>query len=156
MSEEERKKRADLLWADFKKDTGFKPKAKISTTSTGINSNDTILASDNKIDEEKCGEKQQEKLKVTQIFEFAGEEIKVEKEIPVDKIKEGCSAREDKKIAGGRKSGGGLSSVLKQIGKKTKVTTLEKSKMDWDKFKKDENIEEELQTYNKGKNGCVI
>jgi hypothetical protein len=52
-------------------------------------------------------------------------------------------------------SGGlkGLSSVLGQLGKKSKLGTLEKSKLDWDRYKKDEGIEEELQKYNKGRDG---
>lgn len=50
---------------------------------------------------------------------------------------------------------GGISSVLGQIGKKAKISTLEKSKLDWDNFKKQENIEEELNTYNKGKDGYL-
>lgn len=54
-----------------------------------------------------------------------------------------------------KKPGGlsGIGGVLSQLGKKQKISTLEKSKLDWDRFKKDENIEEELQTYNKGKDG---
>lgn len=49
----------------------------------------------------------------------------------------------------------GISSVLGQIGKKTKISTLEKSKLDWDNYKKQENIEEELNTHNKGKDGYL-
>lgn len=50
---------------------------------------------------------------------------------------------------------GGLSSVLGQIGKKSKLSVLEKSKLDWNNFKKEEGIEEDLKTYNKGKNGYL-
>lgn len=50
---------------------------------------------------------------------------------------------------------GGISSVLGQIGKKAKISTLEKSKLDWDNYKKQENIEEELNTHNKGKDGYL-
>lgn len=53
-----------------------------------------------------------------------------------------------------RKSGG-LGSVLSQIGKKQKLSTLEKSKLDWNRFKKDENIEDELKSHNMGKNGYL-
>jgi len=56
---------------------------------------------------------------------------------------------------GGRGGLRGLSSVLGQLGKKSKLGTLEKSKLDWDRYKKDEGIEEELQTYNKGRDGWV-
>lgn len=54
---------------------------------------------------------------------------------------------------GGRGGLRGLSSVLGQLGKKSKLGTLEKSKLDWDRYKKDEGIEEELQKYNKGRDG---
>jgi hypothetical protein len=47
----------------------------------------------------------------------------------------------------------GLSSVLGQLGKKSKLGTLEKSKLDWDRYKKDEGIEEELKKHNKGRAG---
>lgn len=56
----------------------------------------------------------------------------------------------------GRGRGGGLSSVLGQLGKKNKLSTLEKSKLDWDSFKKDEGISDDLQTFNKGKDGYVF
>lgn len=54
-----------------------------------------------------------------------------------------------------KKSHGGLASVLSQIGKKDKLTVLEKSKKDWDGYKEKEGIAEELVTYNKGKDGFV-
>lgn len=50
---------------------------------------------------------------------------------------------------------GGITSVLGQIGKKAKISTLEKSKLDWDSYKKQENIEEEISTHNKGKDGYL-
>lgn len=55
-----------------------------------------------------------------------------------------------------KKSPGGLASVLSQIGKKDKLTVLEKSKKDWDGYKEKEGIAEELVTYNKGKDGFVF
>lgn len=54
------------------------------------------------------------------------------------------------------KKSGGLTSILSQIGKKDKLTVLEKSKQDWDGYKKKEGIAEELVTYNKGKDGFVL
>lgn len=51
---------------------------------------------------------------------------------------------------------GGLANVLSQIGKKSKLTILEKSKQDWDGYKKEEGIVEELITHNKGKDGFVF
>jgi len=54
------------------------------------------------------------------------------------------------------KPSGGLANILSQIGKKSKLTVLEKSKLDWDGYKKKEGIVEELVTYNKGKDGLVF
>lgn len=54
------------------------------------------------------------------------------------------------------KTSGGLGNILSQIGKKSKLTVLEKSKQDWDGYKKKEGIVEELVTYNKGKDGLVF
>lgn len=39
--------------------------------------------------------------------------------------------------------------------KKFKLSTLEKSKLDWDQFKNDEGISEELKTFNQGKQGFL-
>lgn len=50
-----------------------------------------------------------------------------------------------------RVSSGGLASILGQMGKQPKLSTLEKSKLDWDEFKKSENLEDELNKYSKGK-----
>ena len=49
---------------------------------------------------------------------------------------------------------GGLGSIMGVIsGKKPKMGTLEKSKMDWNKYVSEEGIKEELETHNKGKEG---
>lgn len=113
----------------------------------------------------------QEKVKITKIFEFAGEEVKIEKEVPVDsaearlslsaadnstKSAESTSPASRGRGRGGIRRGlGGISSVLGQIGKKAKISTLEKSKLDWDNFKKQENLEEELTTHNRGRDGYL-
>lgn len=55
-----------------------------------------------------------------------------------------------------KKQPGGLASVLSQLGKEKKLTILEKSKQDWDGYKKKEGIVEELITHNKGKDGFVF
>lgn len=52
---------------------------------------------------------------------------------------------------------GGLADLASRLGagKKLKLTTLEKSKKDWDTFKKAEGIEEDLKTFNQGKMGFL-
>ncbi|XP_034940480.1 craniofacial development protein 1 [Chelonus insularis] len=162
LTEEEEKKRADSLWADFMKDTGstFKPKPQNSTNiSSGQQENSSLKRS-----------KTEEKVKITKVFEFAGEEVRIEKQVAADsaearlvlnssgdKSADRSAPLDDKKNKPARRGGGlgGISSVLGQIGKKTKISTLEKSKLDWDNFKKEENIDEEINTYNRGKDGYL-
>nr|CAD7419945.1 unnamed protein product [Timema poppensis] len=57
----------------------------------------------------------------------------------------------------GRGDGGlkGLSSVLGQLGRKPKLGTLEKSKLDWENFKSKEGLQDEIHTFNKGKDGYL-
>lgn len=112
-------------------------------------------------------------MKITKVFEFAGEEVKVEQEVSADSAEArlSLSSAENSEKTGnsaspaGRGSGrgkgfkraglGGISSVLGQLGKKAKISTLEKSKLDWDSYKKEENLEEEISTHNKGKDGYL-
>ncbi|XP_033212758.1 craniofacial development protein 1 [Belonocnema kinseyi] len=164
LSEEEEKKRADSLWADFMKDTGVvsKPKSENSTSTKSSEKSDSLVARP----------KVEEKIKITKIFEFAGEKVKVEKEVSADSAEARLSATtenlrknvdvspvdEKKEVKGvrSRKVGlGGISSIIGQLGKKSKISTLEKSKLDWDNFKKEEKIEEEISTHNKGKDGYL-
>lgn len=52
------------------------------------------------------------------------------------------------------KRSSGMSSLLGKIGaKKQKMSTLEKSKLDWESFKEEEGIGEELAIHNRGKEG---
>lgn len=114
--------------------------------------------------------KVEEKVKITKIFEFAGEEVKVEQHVPADSAEarlvlsstekslnqpelKSDSRKVVKKTRGGGL--GGISSVLGQIGKKAKISTLEKSKLDWDNFKKEENLDEEITNFNRGKDGYL-
>lgn len=154
---EEEKKKADSLWADFLKDTDTKPKSinKEKVVETKIKNIPSSTVSVDKKIEKPVEEK---KVKVTKIFEFAGEEVRVEKEVPVNSLEAKLSTGSGGiatrgRSPRGRGGGSGLTSVLSQIGKKQKISTLEKTKLDWDKFKKEENIEEELQSFNKGKHG---
>nr|XP_034189712.1 craniofacial development protein 1 isoform X1 [Osmia lignaria]XP_034189722.1 craniofacial development protein 1 isoform X1 [Osmia lignaria]XP_034189732.1 craniofacial development protein 1 isoform X1 [Osmia lignaria] len=162
-TEEEEKKRADSLWADFMKDTGVGSKSKPQDTINKPKEKSPPLEKP----------KVEEKVKITKVFEFAGEEVKVEKEVPIDSAEARLtlSSAENSEKSGntaspaGKGSGrgkgfkraglGGISSVLTQIGKKAKISTLEKSKLDWDNYKKEENLEEEITTHNKGKDGYL-
>ncbi|XP_011304183.1 craniofacial development protein 1 [Fopius arisanus] len=158
LTEEEEKKRADTLWADFMKDTGTISKPKAQDSANGTSANPPIRP------------KPEEKVKITKVFEFAGEEVKIEKEVSANSAEARLSLLSSDKSpkipeviprpsgrgGGGRRGGlGGISSVLGQIGRKTKISTLEKSKLDWDNFKKQENLDEEITTHNRGRDGFL-
>ena len=48
-----------------------------------------------------------------------------------------------------------MSSLLGKIGAKKQMSTLEKSKLDWESFKEEEGIGEELAIHNRGKEGYI-
>lgn len=100
------------------------------------------------------------KVSITKTYDFAGEAVIVTKTVDKDSLEAKHIKKEETKKAEpkqsvmpvgcvGVKRSGGLSSVLGQIGKKAKLSTLEKSKLDWDVFKEQEGIQEELQNFNK-------
>lgn len=192
-SEEEDKSRSDALWADFLSDvkpknseptTKSKTQASrsitkvngISTTSTsnGLNgSKQQAVKSEEKCtsNEKPTETKKPHKVTMIEILDFAGEEVRVEKVVNADSVKEnketvkrpvaGTSALRaglpvglQRPMAAGS-TDRGLGSILNQIGKKKKISVLEKSQLDWKSFKQNEGIEEQLQTFNKGKDGYL-
>ncbi|XP_026684591.1 craniofacial development protein 1 [Diaphorina citri] len=83
---------------------------------------------------------------VTQVCTFAGEQVKVEKQVPVSIVNSRGRGR------GGR---GGMAGILGALGKQPKLSILEKSKLDWTQYKQSEGLEEQLSTFNKGKDGYL-
>ncbi|ELU03236.1 hypothetical protein CAPTEDRAFT_227027 [Capitella teleta] len=164
----EEKKKADSLWADFMKDAGpsNKPKPKIGTGLGSLSSAVQKSAPAKAINEVKAIPPPQvaKKVTITQEFDFAGETVKVTKEVDANS-KEAASAAavkvsDDSSSSGSSGTGvkrpaGGLGSLLGKIGKKPKIGTLEKSKLDWESFKSKEGISEELQIHNRGKSGYL-
>ncbi|XP_052652179.1 craniofacial development protein 1 isoform X1 [Harpia harpyja] len=190
--EEEEKKKEDALWASFLSDVGRKPKVVAATQ----------VMQTKKGEEEKSGNKLQEKPKesekpkdsgkvtITKVFDFAGEEVRVTKEVDstskeaksflkqqekwqlaapaslptVSGVRPVCSTAVQwleaptHGIVGGCRvrRPSGMSSLLGKIGsKKQKMSTLEKSKLDWENFKEEEGIVEELAIHNRGKDGYI-
>ncbi|KAE8747791.1 hypothetical protein FOCC_FOCC005403 [Frankliniella occidentalis] len=157
---EQEKKKADSLWADFMKDVGGPVSKKTSAPSTSKTVNTSTAALTSQVSKPVATEKEnkvEKKVTITQIFEFAGEEVKVTKEVPVDSPEARLSQPNTSgpSRGGGARRGGGLSAVLSQIGKKSKISTLEKSKLDWERYKSDEGLNEEIQTHNRGKDGFL-
>lgn len=177
----------EALWASFLGNAGqtaLKAQAsstkssKVSTFSSSSSSSSSANGSSTKkqiIDkaEAKTPTVNVEKKRiVTEIFEFAGEKVEVQKEVKICEEKP-TPSKDAKSIesnkcpvksaavtlpALNRRSGGGgggLSSVLGQLGKKNKLSVLEKTKLDWNGFKRTEGIDEELQTHNKGRDGYL-
>ncbi|KAM6118191.1 craniofacial development protein 1 [Pterocles gutturalis] len=166
--EEEEKKKEDALWASFLSDVGQKPRAVAATQVTQAK----------KAEEEKSGKKLQEKPKesekpkdsgkvtITKVFDFAGEEVRVTKEVDSTSKEAKSFLKQQEKwqsaapaslpTVSGVKRPSGMSSLLGKIGsKKQKMSTLEKSKLDWENFKEEEGIVEELAIHNRGKDGYI-
>jgi len=161
--EEEDKSRADALWADFLSGTDPLPMKKAETKN--VSTVETKVRDDTPPPEPK---KETTKRLVTEIFDFAGEKVEVTKEVK-EPVPSTNNEQSDIKSSGpsnggiGRRPpfsgikrpGGGIGSVLGQIAKKNKISVLDKSKLDWDSFKRNEGIDEQLQTFNKGKDGYL-
>lgn len=87
------------------------------------------------------------KVEITEVRDFAGQEIEVKKLVDADSKE----ASEKAKASGGASSA--IDNILEQIKKKPKLSVLDKTKKDWGEFK-DENkgMEEELDAYKKSGN----
>lgn len=171
-AEAARKKKEDELWASFLNDVG--PKSKVSPSPQVKKREETEETSSNKllVKAEKLEKpKETEKVKITKVFDFAGEEVRVTKEVDAtskeaksffkqnDQEKPQAnvpSALPSLPAGSGLKRSSGMSSLLGKIGaKKQKMSTLEKSKLDWESFKEEEGIGEELAIHNRGKEGYI-
>ncbi|XP_074055743.1 craniofacial development protein 1 [Macrotis lagotis] len=172
-SEEEKKRQDDALWASFLSDVGPKskvcpPKSQTKTEGEGQEKRlDKFLGMAK--DSEKPRER--EKVKITKVFDFAGEEVRVTKEVDVASKEAKSFFKQNEKeqpqpgvpstpsalpTSSGLKRPSGMSSLLGKIGaKKQKMSTLEKSKLDWESFKEEEGIGEELALHNRGKEGYI-
>ncbi|XP_072291708.1 craniofacial development protein 1 [Eucyclogobius newberryi] len=174
--EARQKKKSDDLWASFLCDVGSRPKQ-----STAATDSDTKLTGDTQSSTVKTASPKTEtkpaepaKVTITKVFDFAGEEVRVNKEVAADsreardflKSQEKQEEEEEEESASespssatascGTKRSAGLSGILGRIGgKKQKMSTLEKSKMDWDAFKSEEGISDELAIHNRGREGYV-
>lgn len=146
LTAEEEKRRSDQLWADFLSDVDPPPaKAEVTRKSPTPKISKPKSSEESKTAEER--QKEQKLPIVEEIFNFAGEEVKV----PVKNAQK--PAKRPAVPAVGRSSG--VSSILGSLGKKPKISTLEKTKLDWNRFKESEGINEELERFNKGKDGYL-
>ncbi|EDS35849.1 cp27 [Culex quinquefasciatus] len=101
---------------------------------------------------------------VTKIFEFAGETVEVTEPAPAAEATSSKARIEtrnfgstfvERRVGPNQHLEAGLGAVLGQLGKKNKLSVLEKTQLDWKSFKRNEGIEEELQTHNRGRDGYL-
>ncbi|XP_070687460.1 craniofacial development protein 1 [Pempheris klunzingeri] len=174
--EARQKKKSDDLWESFLSDVGSRPKdsAAASQSHSSQKDDSSVLAVASLSTETKASEPA--KVTITKVFDFAGEEVRVDKEVAADSreaksyLKSQNTKQEeenkDEKTSPSdslpslpgpsAKRPAGVASILGRIGgKKQKMSTLEKSKMDWDAFKSEEGITEELAIHNRGREGYV-
>uniref|UniRef100_F6YEJ8 Craniofacial development protein 1 n=1 Tax=Monodelphis domestica TaxID=13616 RepID=F6YEJ8_MONDO len=172
-SEEEKKRQDDALWASFLSDVGPKtqvrpPRSQVKTEGEGQERNSDKFHVTAKEPEQPS---KSEKVKITRVFDFAGEEVRVTKEVDVASKEAKSFFKQNEKekpqtsvptapsalpTGSGLKRPSGMSNLLGKIGaKKQKLSTLEKSKLDWESFKEEEGIGEELAIHNRGKEGYI-
>ncbi|XP_040266204.1 craniofacial development protein 1 isoform X2 [Bufo bufo] len=171
--EEAKKKREEELWSSFLSDVGKPPKNQptvpVAQNNQEVEAKKKDVTQSSKEDSER--ENSSKKLTITKVFDFAGEEVRVTKEVD-------CSSREAKEFikqqekgqleqslppsrtvaaaSSGVKRPAGIGSILGTLGsKKQKMSTLEKSKLDWESFKDQEGIVDELAHHNRGKDGYI-
>ncbi|XP_009993205.1 PREDICTED: craniofacial development protein 1, partial [Chaetura pelagica] len=166
--EDEEKKKEDALWASFLSDVGQKPKAGATTQVAQAKKAEEKKSENNLQEKPKESEKPKDsgKVTITKVFDFAGEEVRVTKEVDsTSKEAKSFLKQQEKRqsaasaslpTVSGVKRPSGMSSLLGKISsKKQKMSTLEKSKLDWESFKEEEGIVEELAIHNRGKDGYI-
>uniref|UniRef100_A0A803JTF9 Craniofacial development protein 1 n=1 Tax=Xenopus tropicalis TaxID=8364 RepID=A0A803JTF9_XENTR len=166
---EAKKKREDDLWSSFLSDVGQKPKQPPLPSSSVNNQTPVEKPKVPLPDKETEKQKETSKMTITTVYDFAGEEVRVTKEVDSSSKEAKAFQKQQEKSQqepspisskssvledSGLKRPGGMSSILGKLGsKKQKISTLEKSKLDWESFKEKEGISEELAIHNRGKDG---
>lgn len=74
------------------------------------------------------------RIVVKQRYEFAGEKIEIESEIN----------EKEAALLQAKKSASGLGGILDQLKGKNKISTLQKTKLDWNQFTTEEGLEDEF------------
>jgi len=151
---EEEKRKADAIWAEFLGETETNSIPKKNETSSRATSTSSMSSSSRSSSRPETTKPDipAKAPAATEIFEFAGETVKIPAKTEEGNDSPTTTARP---ATAGVKRAGGLSSVLNQLTKKNKLSVLEKTKLDWDGFKSEEGINEELQTHNRGREGFL-
>ncbi|XP_026535919.1 craniofacial development protein 1 [Notechis scutatus] len=165
INENEERKKEEALWASFLSDVGQKPKA-VSAEQTPHNQKHTSADEKNVCESQgELKETESSKITVTKVFDFAGEEVRVTKEVDAaskeaqlfrKQQEPKASTQTPHPTVSGVKRPSSINSLLGKMGsKKQKMSTLEKSKLDWENFKEEEGIGDELAIHNRGKDGYL-
>ena len=151
MTDEERRKRADELWADLCSSTAKEKNVKKpSNSSTATNSSSVSSSTANNQRPSKP-----DKIKLTKEYDFAGEKIKVEEEVDRSRLEKKVESSSKATASNPMKRGPGLHGLVANLGKKAKLSTLGKTKLDWNLYKKEEGLEDDLKNHVKNKNSFV-
>lgn len=174
--ENRQKKAADDLWASFLSEVGPRPNAEASGSQQTTADSGKVSKSSTESSHKETKAADASRITITKVYDFAGEEVRVTKEVDADSREaksflkkeeeeeeeeqqtSTCNASAESSLAPGPsvKRAAGMSNLLNRIGaKKPKMSTLEKSKLDWDSFKSEEGITEELAIHNRGKEGFL-
>lgn len=158
LTDEEKSKRTAELWAFLEDEKPVKRDISNLNSSSNNSSSNNLTSSLNSINNSVKKE-----TTVTKVYDFAGEKVKVEEKV-LDKEATNSSANSivssNKNQSTSRpapvKRGLGINNLVANLGKKQKISTLNKSKHDWELYKKDEGIEDDLKNYAaKDKNSYV-
>ncbi|WKX91373.1 hypothetical protein Q1695_009876 [Nippostrongylus brasiliensis] len=106
---------------------------------------------------EESESKEAETKCITEVYDFAGDEVKVQRVVSAEEAKE-LEAKERRKENDKSKRPQkrlGLGGALTLLAKKSKMSVLDKSNLDWTSYKAENNLQEELETFNRGKNGYL-
>lgn len=216
--EEKEKRRSDSLWQSFLSDVGSRPtnrsgasgrsstgsltslSSPVGNRSPGDGASSSPMQTNGSDASSPIKATTPQKVTVTKVYDFAGEEVKISKEVDANskEAKEelsnksirqaptdgssppetgpnvpslqgssgsitgsGSSSTSSSRLLfankrpGGGGGGSGLGGLLNKIGKKPKISTLDKSKLDWDAFKHSEGIESELVQHNRSKHSYL-
>eukprot|EP00058_Branchiostoma_floridae_P020443 XP_002605933.1 hypothetical protein BRAFLDRAFT_59753 [Branchiostoma floridae] len=157
VTEEVEKKKADDLWASFLKDVGGPPARPKTSSAGGLGSlsqkTSSVAASSSQTQT-----KPKPKVTVTKVYDFAGEEVKVSEEVDADSV-DAQSAPISSTAVPATGNSSTSNAPVPQQSISTAVPrpggSTVKSKIDWDSYKKEEQIEEDLAIHNRGKEGYL-
>lgn len=146
----EKKEGADLLWSDFLKDVDPLPRKRPISITASSQPTSKEWSSNSQPSPTPTQDK---KVKIT-----AGKEVNVDSKEAEEFSKGHEQSPVLEKLGPGAsiKRPGGAGTVLgKLMNKKQKISTLERSKIDWNSYKKCEGIEGDLSIHNRGKDGYL-